>query len=86
MAKAEGLSMGVIIIAAIGLIVLVVLTILVINSGVRLSTGTTTCVGLGDNAQCVIEGEDCPEGTTKAMGIGKTCPNEGEVCCGPSPI
>jgi hypothetical protein len=81
--KAQGLSMNVIIIAAIALLVLIILAVLVLRAGRGITEGTG-CTGIG--GQCA---DDCGaiEGGTYIQNLpnsGKAgnCA-EGQVCCVP---
>jgi hypothetical protein len=71
--KGVELSMNVIIIAAIGLLVLVILAVLVINSGTKTVTGMKTCNALG--GICKV---DC--GTDKSIDNG-VCSDTTTKCC-----
>ena len=84
--KAQGLSMNVIIIAAISLLVLIVLAVLVFRAGGNVTTGTN-CVGVG--GQCYA-GESCDDlqqdqgglwGPDHANDGKKGGCAEGEICC-----
>ncbi len=72
--KAQGLSMNVIIIAAISLLVLVIISVLVLRTGARVNDGTG-CQG------------DCEPGDCGGLGSGwiqdrtVSCANDGDVCC-----
>jgi hypothetical protein len=72
--KGVELSMNLIIIAAIGLLVLVILAVLVINSGGKAQTGLQSCVA---------QGGICQTGTTCASGQSVAAPdcNNGKTCC-----
>ena len=72
--KGVELSMNVIIIAAIGLLVLVILAVLVINSGGKFQGGTQTCTAKG--GICM----DACTGTYAANPNGGTCDGV-NVCC-----
>lgn len=80
MARGEGISMGVIVIAAIALLVLVILSVLVLRAGGLIGRGTS-CYGI-DGAQCMIE--SCDEGFIREPT--KDCDGADEVCCIPSPL
>lgn len=85
MKRAEGLSMGLIIVAAIALLVLVILSVLVLRAGGQIGIGTA-CLGI-DGAYCEEDdgGPDvCPENYIRDNS--KPCRNEGEVCCIPGPL
>ena len=71
--KGAELSMNVIIIAAIGLLVLVILAILVINSAGKTNTGID-CISKGGICKT-----DC--GTMGANPNGGTCSTSGQTCC-----
>ena len=85
--KAQGLSMNVIIIAAISLLVLIVLIVLVLRASNNMSGGTS-CTGIG--GQCQPGGTDCSSLETtvgeswnhNAAKDGKMggCA-EGDICC-----
>jgi len=86
--KAQGLSMNVIIIAAISLLVLIVLIVLVVRASNNMGTGTS-CRGAGGT--CTPGGTDCSyyedlnPGETWTRNIAKDgkaggCV-EGEICC-----
>lgn len=74
--KAQGLSMNVIIIAAIALLVLVILSVLLIKSGGQLNSANK-CTSI-DGAQCL---ETCEGNLIPALG--KECDDEGKKCCIP---
>jgi hypothetical protein len=72
--KGVELSMNLIIIAAIGLLVLVILAVLVINSGGKAQVGLQSCVA---------QGGICTAGTC-ASGVEITtqdCTSQGKQCC-----
>lgn len=72
--KAQGLSMNVIIIAAISLLVLVIISVLVLRAGARVNEGT--------GCQGTCEPGDCDGlGTGYIRDRTVSCPNEGDVCC-----
>jgi hypothetical protein len=73
--KAQGLSMNVIIIAAISLLVLIILAVLVIRAARTTETGTN-CEGVGGT--CADACSDLGEGYFEhKAGV---CP-QGKVCC-----
>jgi len=69
--KGVELSMNVIIIAAIGLLVLVILAVLVINSSSKLPGATKTCT---------VQGGICKSSCDNGAISGATCDN-GNQCC-----
>ncbi len=73
--KGQGLSMNVIIIAAIALIVLVVLAVLIFGA----SSDVTTSKGFEDGIYSGDCKNECDAGTEIKM-IGGNCPGE-DVCC-----
>ena len=75
--KGQGISMNVIIIAAIALLVLVILAVLLLRTGGNIAEGTN-CEGVGGH--CEPEGR-CDDGdiTDKTKG----CVDDGDVCCIP---
>jgi len=76
--KAQGLSMNVIIIAAIALLVLVVLAVLLFGSTSDIQE-TNACTGSLYNGQCVPSATSCPTGyILNPAGTG--C-NQGSKCC-----
>ena len=75
--KAQGMSMNVIIIAAIGLLVLVILSVIFIGRMGSFSSETGGCTSKGGT--CYPGG--CPAGTTPFGSA--TCPEQGESCCLP---
>jgi hypothetical protein len=86
--KAQGLSMNVIIIAAISLLVLIVLIVLVIRASNNMGSGTS-CRGAGGS--CTPGAQDCSDwenqypGETWTHNVAKDgkiggC-LEGEICC-----
>ena len=75
MKKGQGISMNVIIIAAIALLVLVILAVLLLRAGGSVSEGTG-CEGVG--GQCDRE---CDSGYVRD--ITKGCEDEGDICCIP---
>ncbi len=88
--RAQGISLNVIIIAAISLVVLVILVALVFNWGGNFKNGTTSCEALGTKGvdyQCVSPniGEQCPTGWKPFAG--RTCaqstPDNPKTCCIP---
>ena len=82
MKKAQGLSMNVIIIAAIALLVLVILSVLVLRAGGGLNTGTS-CKNIGDGkGQCIDSASDCGDLTPGSWitDLSHGCGNE-QKCC-----
>lgn len=79
--RAQGISVNVIIIAAIALVVMVILVALVINQGGVLNTGSSSCEI--DGAECVAQNVDCPQGYVSA--VGRTCGVDSATpkCCIP---
>ncbi|MBD3209343.1 hypothetical protein GF367_02905 [Candidatus Woesearchaeota archaeon] len=81
MKQGQGLSMNVIIIAAISLLVLVIISVLVLRAGGDVSTGTG-CEGIG--GQCVPSESGCPDGFRHDVVHNcKGRENEGKICCIP---
>jgi len=79
MSKGQGISINVIIIAAIALLVLVILAVLLLRSGSNVASGTA-CSGVG--GQCAPSCSDLSQGTTiYTPHPTAACPNEGEQCC-----
>lgn len=85
--RAQGISVNVIIIAAIALVIMVLLIALVLNTGGDINTGVTSCSSFGDGVrgpngdyECVAEGQACPEGMTQAP-PGRSCQNDAEPRC-----
>jgi hypothetical protein len=84
--KAQGLSMNVIIIAAISLLVLIILAVMVFRAGGNVTKGTN-CAGVG--GQC-FSAESCDQVQEEQGGLwGSDHSNdgknggcaEGEICC-----
>ncbi|MFH1649452.1 MAG: hypothetical protein ABIA93_02800 [Candidatus Woesearchaeota archaeon] len=75
--KGQGISMNVIIIAAIALLVLVILSVLLLRSGGNLGTRTNNECSNTAGAKCVATMAECPGGVTDN---GKTC-TVGLFCC-----
>lgn len=73
--------MGVIIGAAIALLILVILSALIFRSGSAVSTGTA-CESIREGAECVYKEYSCPTG--KVFNGGGAC-GEDEKCCVPFP-
>lgn len=83
MRKGQGLSMNVIIIAAIALLVLVILSVLVLRSG-REVTEAKQCSAI-EGAECTYESDPCPSGYFRHSpmdGQAGGCA-EDEKCCVP---
>ena len=80
MKKGE-LSINVIVVAAIGMLILVIISVLVFRSGGGLVEGTS-CEGLGANidATCVASPADCSENYNGIVNRAAQCPT-GTVCC-----
>ncbi len=76
--KAQGISMNVIIIAAIALLVLVILSVLVLRSGGELSKGSG-CEGVG--GVCKYQEEQCPPNFVKSSL--HSCEGQNQKCCIP---
>jgi hypothetical protein len=76
--KAQGISMNVIIIAAIALLVLVILAVLVLRAGGGIAEGTS-CLGV-EGADCVSD-DTCPDNYVRDRSKG--CSEEGQICCVP---
>ncbi|MAE13018.1 hypothetical protein CMO92_00495 [Candidatus Woesearchaeota archaeon] len=72
--KGQGISMNVIIIAAIALLVLVILAVLLLRAGGNVATGTN-CQGVGGDCD---QGDTCDSGYIKD--ITKGCENENPCC------
>lgn len=83
--KKGDLSMGVIIGAAIALLILVLLSVLIFRAGGTVITGTS-CAAI-DGAFCVLDSESCGEyndGSERfVLNPGSTCSDEEEKCCIP---
>ena len=85
MKKAQGLSMNVIIIAAIALLVLVIISVLVLRAGGNVNQGTG-CAGV--SGQCVsgsalTGNSDCQGtlGSNYQYAPTHGCGVEGQICC-----
>lgn len=74
--KGQGLSMNVIIIAAIALLVLVILAVLILRAGRDVTEGTS-CESLG--GRCAEECEDL--GSDYFRDRSGNCMNEDQICC-----
>ncbi|NJL43803.1 MAG: hypothetical protein HC945_00545 [Nitrosarchaeum sp.] len=85
MKRAEGLSMGLIVVSAIALLVLVILSVLVLRAGGIIGKGTG-CTAM-EGAYCE-DGDGttdtCADGYIKD--ISKPCQGEEQFCCIPSPL
>jgi uncharacterized membrane protein len=77
MKKAQGISINVIIIAAIALLVLVILAVLLLRSGGGISTGTS-CEAIS-GAGCYSG--SCPDGMIRHATA--RCAGDGQTCCIP---
>lgn len=81
MKKGQGLSMNVIIIAAISLLVLVIISVLVLRAGGNVNQNTG-CVGV--QGQCVAASAGCGTITgTYIQDPTHGCEQEGQICCIP---
>ncbi len=82
MKKGQGLSMNVIIIAAIALLVLVIISVLVLRAGGNVNESSKCGFSEG---QCVPSGSLCSDITpgTWITNPAKGCENEGDICCTP---
>ncbi|MFC2135441.1 hypothetical protein ACFLTH_12580 [Bacteroidota bacterium] len=77
--KGQGISINVIIIAAIALLVLVILAVLLLRGGSNLAEGTS-CSGVG--GQCVpVCGDLNIDGSIYIKHPTAECPLEGDSCC-----
>jgi hypothetical protein len=75
--KAQGLSLNVIIIAAIALLVLVILAIIFIGRMGTTTKGIDACKG-----QCIDESLECNEELGEYYKeLPGDCPQEGQICC-----
>ena len=75
--KGTELSMNLIIIAAIGLLVLVILAVLIIGSGNRVVTGMKTCNALGGTCE-----NSCVTSSGTREQLNGDCSNSvGKQCC-----
>lgn len=77
--------MGVIIVAALGLLVLVILATLILRAGGQIGRGTS-CEAI-QGAFCAEDdgtADTCPQGFIKD--VTRPCADEGSVCCTPSPV
>jgi hypothetical protein len=79
MKKAQGISVNVIIIAAIALLVLVVLSVIYIGRMGSWGTSAADCENKGGT--CVPAGQDCPTGYTKYSAWVCTDADPDEDCC-----
>lgn len=77
MKKAQGISINVIIIAAIALLVLVILAVLVLNGGVNLKEETQSCGVMGG----VCTDNFCDQGVEELAGLGEAGCGDDQVCC-----
>ena len=77
--------MGVIIGAAIALLILVLLSVLIFRAGGTVVSGTSCSAT--DDAFCVLDSESCGDYNTGderyVLNPGSTCPVEDEKCCVP---
>ncbi len=78
MKKGQGLSMNVIIIAAIALLILVILSVFVLRTGSSLDKGLQ-CYSL-EGATCEDMG-DCPSGAIHERSRDASCSEDGEEWC-----
>ena len=79
--KAQGISINIIIIAAIALLVLVILSVIFIGKIGTFSTSVGDCKNKG--GQCVLASEDCPADYPSVY-LDWTCPDvdeESQRCC-----
>lgn len=77
--KGQGLSINVIILAAIALLVLVILSVLLLRGGGTIVEGTS-CIGVG--GRCATDCSDLSSGTTTyTRHPTAACTNEGDTCC-----
>jgi len=76
--KAQGLSMNVIIIAAIALLVLVILAVLIFKSGGDIQKGTS-CESL--HGTCQSSGLGCDTGAGEIQNPGGRCSGQDMICC-----
>ncbi len=76
MKKGQGMSVNVIIIAALALLVLVILAVVFLGRMNIFGTQTNSCTSQG--GKCFGEGS-CGEGYTPLSNL--KCTNAGEVCC-----
>ena len=81
MRKRGEISMEVIIIAAVALLVLVILSVLLIRSGVLFGQGTS-CEGVGGTCDSDCSGYTDDQGRPYVRS-GNACTEEGTVCCIP---
>ena len=82
--KGQGLSMSTIVLAAIALLILVILSVLVIRSGVIFGT-ELECESV-PNAYCADSGDACDSGYARQRsreGDTSGCPAEDDICCVP---
>ncbi|MGM5487850.1 MAG: hypothetical protein ACQESG_02785 [Nanobdellota archaeon] len=85
--KGQGLSMNVIIVAALALLVLVILSVVFMSRTNIFFTDSKDCENLGGT--CVPDGTECPAGLIeKNIGSAKCLNNDGSVnndmnCCLP---
>ena len=77
MKKGQGISINVIIIAAIALLVLVILAVLVLRGGSKLNDGTESC--MANYGGTCKDPYDCEVGSE--VGEETECDAKGEVCC-----
>ena len=86
MKRGQGISMNVIIIAAIALLVLVILSVLILRAGGQIGEGTS-CMGI-EGAFCedsaVVDADGCGENYIRD--ITKDCRRSDETCCIPGPL
>ncbi len=86
--KAQGMSLNVIIIAAIALVIMVILIALVLNSGQGINVGVNHCESWQEGREwidyaCVPQGELCPEGMTSnnPRSCSQSSSNNPLTCC-----
>jgi hypothetical protein len=78
MKKAQGISVNVIIIAAIALLVLVVLSVIFIGRMGNWGTNAADCKNKGGTC---ASGTTCPSGQTQYSGFECTGTDKGKICC-----
>ena len=84
MKKAQGISLNVIIVAAIALLVLVILTLIFTGKMAEWISGVGDCRNKG--GRCAAVGENCGEAGTSVeeyptVYVDYECPRDGEICC-----
>jgi hypothetical protein len=76
--KGQGISINVIIIAAIALLVLVILSVLLLRSGGDTARGISCEGAIG--GRCISASSSCIDGT-EVKDNTKNCPKDTQVCC-----